>query len=86
MTRYVRKHTHVDAAVFGQDLGALSMRDGKLDVSDDAFKLGLSYAEGRGYLFRGFRARFGDVLVTTVGVKPVWTRDDFDAQFRKDEA
>jgi hypothetical protein len=80
--RYVRRSAYVDALEFTPELGALTERNGQLHVSEAAEKLGVEYAEGRGYSYAGAPMKFGDFMVLTNGVKPVWSSKDFTAQFK----
>jgi hypothetical protein len=82
MTRYVRRVPEVEAVVFSPELSMLTEDGGKLALNARARLLGITYAEGKGYQYRGNQLLFGDFIVTTGGVKPVWRADDFCAQFR----
>jgi len=84
--KYVRRHPEVDALEFTPEMGTLVEGRRGLDVSPEAREMGITYAEGKGYAYRGKLLRFGDYIVTTAGVKAVWTPREFEAQFRKDES
>lgn len=80
--RYVRRNPAVDALVFTPELGELCDGGKKLALSPRAVAMGISYAEGKGYAYRGKPVKFGDYIVQTQGVKAVWSAKDFEAQFR----
>lgn len=80
--KYTRRIPEVEALVFSPELATLTDDGKKLTINAGAKKLGISYVEGKGYRFRDAQVRFGDFMVLTAGVKPVWSPEDFTAQFR----
>jgi hypothetical protein len=85
--RYVRRSPYIDAVLFTAELGELQEQGGKLVVCDAGRDIGITYAEGKGFSYLGSGLKFGDFMVLTPGVKPVWSAKDFHAQFKpKDKA
>jgi hypothetical protein len=81
--RYSRRVEAVKAVQLTADVGALYERNGELALNPDAAKLGIRWTDAGGYTCAGERLGFGDYVVLTQGVKRVWAKDDFEAEFHR---